>query len=425
MAQTDHDVPSNPPLPRVSHDGAPGSTLKGPLSFQATVRALALGQLLCWAALYYTFSSFVLPMQRELAWTSPQLMGAFTTGLAVWGVATYAAGAAIDRGHGRWVLSGGAAIGGLGFMLWSLATSLGLLYSAWVVLGMAMAMCMYEPAFSVLTKRFPDRFAQGITALTLVGGFASTLAFPAAAWLIACCDWRGALQIIGAVLLFVVAPLHAWALRGTPAVLPKPAAGTARQDATLHEALREPRFWLLTTSFTLYAFAAAAIWAHIMPAFAAKGLSERQALAVVVWFGPAQVAGRIAYVMFGKRLSIRALGLLVLAGMPLSLAIFALSNQVGAMLLFALLFGVANGLVTIVRGTIVPQAFGHSHLGRISGAMSAISLLSRAAAPLAAAALLLVVAGYREMLLLLAGLGVAALVAFAMAGPGKGHKPLG
>jgi hypothetical protein len=154
-----------------------------------------------------------------------------------------------------------------------------------------------------------------------------------------------------------------------------------------------------------------------MPVFAAKGLTETQALAVVVWFGPAQVAGRIAYLMFGKRLSIRALGLFVLGGMPVSLAIFAGSNQVGGLMLFALLFGVANGLVTIVRGTIVPQAFGHEHLGRISGAMSAISLLSRAAAPLATAGLLLVVAGYRELLLMLAGLGVASLTAFALARP--------
>ena len=36
-----------------------------PPSFRATVTALAAGQLVCWAALYYTFSSFVLPMQRE------------------------------------------------------------------------------------------------------------------------------------------------------------------------------------------------------------------------------------------------------------------------------------------------------------------------------------------------------------------------
>jgi MFS family permease len=389
-------------------------------SFRATVAALALGQLLCWAALYYTFSSFVLPMQREFGWTSPQLMGAFTLGLALWGAAAYAAGAAIDRGHGRCVLSGGAALGGLGFFLWAQASQLSTLYAAWSILGTAMAMCMYEPAFSVLTKRFPGRFAQGITALTLVGGFASTLAFPAAAWLIACCEWRGALQIIGAVLLFGVAPLHAWALRGTPPgapCAPGPPASHAPLAATLHEALRDAGFWLLTASFTLYSFAAAATWAHIMPALAAKGLSESGVIAVVVWFGPAQVAGRLAYLAFGRGLSIRTLGLCVLAGIALALAVFAVSNQIAGLLLFALLFGVSNGLVTIVRGTIVPATFGHANLGRISGAMSAISLLARAAAPVASAALLLVVAGYRELFWVLAGIGVAALLAFASARP--------
>lgn len=53
-----------------------------PPSFRATVSALAAGQLLCWAALYYAFSSFVLPMQRALAWSKPQMMGALTLGLA-------------------------------------------------------------------------------------------------------------------------------------------------------------------------------------------------------------------------------------------------------------------------------------------------------------------------------------------------------
>jgi hypothetical protein len=42
-------------------------------------------------------------------------------------------------------------------------------------------------------------------------------------------------------------------------------------------------------------------------------------------------------------------------------------------------------------------------------------LLARAAAPLATAWLLLALPGYREMLLVLSGVGVAALIAFALA----------
>ena len=56
-----------------------------------------------------------------------------------------------------------------------------------------MAMTLYDPAFLILTKRYPHDYRRGITALTLVGGFASTLCFPAANALIAWLGWRDAL----------------------------------------------------------------------------------------------------------------------------------------------------------------------------------------------------------------------------------------
>ena len=56
-------------------------------SYHTTVTALALGQLLCWAALYYAFSSFVLPMRAALGFDTPALMGAFSCGLVAWGAA--------------------------------------------------------------------------------------------------------------------------------------------------------------------------------------------------------------------------------------------------------------------------------------------------------------------------------------------------
>ena len=309
----------------------------------------------------------------------------------------------------------GAVLAGAGFPIWSRVTSLPWLYVAWARLGASMAMTLYEPAFNVLTKRFPEKYREGITALALVGGFASTLSFPAAAWLLSRFDWRGALAVIAAVLALLIAPLHVWALRGTPLVHRTATKHDPAGDTTLHEALREPSFWLLTATFTLYSFAAAALWAHVMPAFAAKGLSETQALAVVVWFGPAQVAGRLAYLGFARRVSARNLGLMVLGGLPISLAIFALADQMAALLVFALLLGVANGLVTIVRGSLVPEYFGREHVGRISGAMSGITLLARASAPLAFAWLLLALSVYRDMLLVLSGTGVAAVLAFAFA----------
>jgi MFS family permease len=382
--------------------------------FSSTVAALAAGQVLCWAVLFYAFSAFVLPMQTEFGWGKPTLMGAFTLGLAVHGLSTYAVGAAIDHGHGRLVLSGGALLAGVGVGAWSLVTQPWMLYAVWALLGASMALTLYEPAFSIVTKRYPARFRSGITRLTLVGGFASTLCYPAGAALIAGLGWRGALAVMGGVLALFVAPLHAWALRGPAVGAPSPHHDPA-DDATLHQALREPTFWLLTLAFTVYQFISAAFWAHVIPAFAAKGFSETQALAVLVWFGPAQVAGRFVHALAGGGVALKRMGIVVLAAVPAAMVLFAFGNTVPVLIVFALVFGVANGLVTIVRGGLVPEYFGRSHIGRISGAMSAVGLLSRAAAPVLTAWLLLGVPGYREAMLLLALLGLVAALAFAAA----------
>ena len=76
----------------------------------------------------------------------------------------------------------------------------------------------------------------------------------------------------------------------------------------------------------------------------------------------------------------------------------------------------SNGLVTIVRGGLVPLYFGRTHVGRIGGAMAAIGLFARASAPLLTAWLRLGLPGYREVLLVLAGLATTAVLAFWRAG---------
>jgi MFS family permease len=278
-------------------------------------------------------------------------------------------------------------------------------------------MTLYDPAFAILTRRYPRHYRQGITVLTLVGGFASTLAFPAVNALVAGLGWRHALWVIAAVLGAGVAPLHAWSLRGPAGAAHAATPGDVDEadDATLHQALRTRAFWMLAVSFTLFAIATGAVWAHAMPIFVAKGLDELGATAVLVWVGPAQVLGRLALAGPGRGVSSRRLGLAVLLALPLSLAMLAFSREQAWLLVFALVFGLSNGLFTILRGAIVPEFFGRRHIGRIAGAMTTVGVLARAAAPLLTAWLLLWLGSYPPVLLLLAGTSVLALVAFMLA----------
>ncbi len=391
--------------------------------YRFTIAVLSVGQIVCWAALYYAFTAFVLPMQRELGWSKPVLMGAYTFGLLVSAALSFAVGAALDRGHGRAVMTLGPLLGAAGMGLWALGSNVLLLYAAWGVLGAAMAMTLYEPAFTIVTRLYPARFREAVTAITLVGGFASTLCFPVVALLQSQLGWRAALGVI-ALALLLTAALHAWVLAGAsiapvaPVVplAPVPARAAVELAASLGDALASRAFWSLTTTFASFTFVAGAMWAHMAPALASKGLSPGDALTVLVCIGPAQVLGRLVFVFLGRRVSLRALSLVVLGGMPLGCVLFALGQGLASLLAFALLFGMANGMATLVRGGLLPDYFGRAAIGRIGGAMSGVAQFARAGAPLAAAWVFVLLPGYRELVLLLAAFAALGWAAFGLAG---------
>lgn len=382
--------------------------------YRFTIAALSVGQIVCWAALYYAFTAFVLPMQRELGWSKPVLMGAYTFGLLVSAALSFAVGAALDRGHGRAVMTLGPLLGAAGMGLWAAGSNVLLLYAAWGLLGAAMAMTLYEPAFTIVTRLYPARFREAVTAITLVGGFASTLCFPVVALLQSQLGWRAALGVIALVLLLTAA-LHAWVLAGA-SVAPAPVRAAVEVPASLGDALASRAFWALTTTFASFTFVAGAMWAHMAPALASKGLSEGDALTVLVCIGPAQVLGRLVFVFLGRRVPLRTLGLAVLGGMPLGCVLFALGQGLASLLAFALLFGMANGMATLVRGGLLPDYFGRAAIGRIGGAMSGVAQFARAGAPLAAAWVFVLLPGYRELVLLLAAFAALGWAAFALAG---------
>jgi hypothetical protein len=63
----------------------------------------------------------------------------------------------------------------------------------------------------------------------------------------------------------------------------------------------------------------------------------------------------------------------------------------------------------------VPEYFGRAHIGRISGAMAAVAMGTRAVAPWGAALALVALDDYRLVMLLLAALGVVTVVSFWLA----------
>jgi MFS family permease len=380
------------------------------------VWGVSAAQLVSWGTLYYGFAVLVVPMERELGWSRTELNGALSVGLLAAGLCTFAAGVWIDRHGARGLMTLASLAGAVLLAAWSWIGALWAFYALWALMGVSMAGTLYEPAFAAMTRTFPRDFRRAITAVTLVGGFASTVFIPLIQLLIDRIGWRDALLVM-AVCNLLCALLH-WFL--IPPVATGDSARNAPRDRdALHTALRRPAFWGLAVCFTALSLVFTAVGFHLVPLMLERGLSMASIVAGYAVIGPMQVAGRLLFVALSRFLPTRLIGTASLALYPVAIAVLLLPASGTTLVIFAIIYGLPNGIVTIVRGTIVPELFGPAAYGAISGALSTPSILARAAGPFLVALLWALAGDYDAVVWTLLGLSLAALAFWIAAVSGR------
>lgn len=351
------------------------------------VYLLAFTQIVAWGSLYYAFAIVAHDIQAELGWRTEIVFGAFSWSLLVAGLASTPAGVLIDRFGGRPVMGIGSLVSGLGMIGIGSAHSVALYFAAWTAVGAGMAMVLYEAAFATINREFLLNARKGISVLTLFGGLASTVFWPLTLKLNSMLGWRDTYLVYGMVHIALCAPMHAMLQAGErrPRVS---ASAQAGRDYTLREAVRDPVFWKLAFAFSANMFVFSAMSVHLIPMLQRFGHSAATAVLVSALIGPMQVAGRIAEMTFARHMRPQNVGKLTFAVLPAGLlALLFLGEHQFAVAAFCIFYGVSNGVLTIVRGTVPQTLFGRENYGAISGALAGPSLLAKAAGPLAAAAI--------------------------------------
>ncbi len=381
------------------------------------ILGLSLAQLISWGSIFYTFALLIGPIEQALGVNRAQSSVAFSLALLAEGLCAYAIGRWIDRGHERWVMTLGSALAGVCLVLHTFVTSLAGFYLVWTALGVAMSAILYTPVFAVVTRRFPNDFRRAIITMTFLGGLASTVFIPLTAWLIAAWGWRGALWGLASLHFLVCLPIHAWLLRDAPARVVTGSAATAEPVAVRQLVTGAP-FLLVGTFIVLFMAATAALPAHLVSLLRERGMAETWAIAVPASIGVIQVAGRLLLYFFESRFDVHAANRFIPCLIPMGLAALLLAPLLGTgsaalvlVLLFVVLFGAGNGMLTIVKGTAIAQYVSREHVASLNGALGVPLALSRAAAPLVMGLLWRPDVGYRYGLWLLL---VMSLVAIAM-----------
>ncbi len=254
--------------------------------------------------------------------------------------------------------------------------------AAWMLLGVAIAASLYDPAFATLGRIFGADARSPITALTLAGGFASTVSWPVTHLLIQSTGWRGTYLVYAAVLAFVAAPLHAFVLPRTRAEPPPPATAPATPPTPVLPSYGWA-FVTVAAAFAAYAFVPSGLSAHLLAIFGRAGIDAATVVTIGALFGPSQVIARICELLFARGVhplvvARLAVGILLLA--------FALLAWLGVSALiaaaFMVMFGIANGLITISRGAVPLVLFGPAGYGALIGRIAGPSLVMQAIAPL-------------------------------------------
>lgn len=355
------------------------------------VIGVGITQIIGFGTMFYAFGSVVPALSTDLGITPGTAFAAFSLALLVGAIAAPQAGRLVDRHGARAVMAAGSVLAALSLTALSQAQGLVSLGLALVAMEVTATLILYDAAFAALAQGLgPARARRAITHMTLLGGFASTVFWPLTQAIQVWADWRTAYLVFAALNLCICLPLHLTLTRApdlTPVegAAPPPPPQFPPLPAEQHG---RAMIWV-ATAFAVAGLVFSAISASWVTTLTAFGLPAAAAVTAGTLMGPAQVGVRVLDMLFGLRLHPLTTTMISTVLLILALAVLWLTGPTlaGAMV-FAVMFGLAQGLTSIVRGTVPLVLFGPVGFAARLGRLAAVRMVMAAIAPFGIAMLI-------------------------------------
>ena len=351
-----------------------------------TAWALGVAELTSWGALIYTFSVFLPVMHQSLGWSQTLITAAYSFSIAVRAVAATAAGWWIDR-RGAAALMIVGALGGAGILVaWSAVSSPLELFAVFLGIGIVTSAVLYEPAFAIVVRLYPDRRNTALLTVTVLGGFASTVFLPAAGALVAWLGWRHALVALAVIVLAgAVLPLALLVRdprrRAPGDEEPGKAATAGLRPAARLAAGSLPYRWLTLSSF-LISLALVFVNVYLVSYLLGEGYTLTAAAAATGSLGILSVLGRVFLSRAAQRIRMaRLTGTLVGCQALAVIPLLAGARAVPGLVAFILLFGAGFGVITLARASLLADYAPEGMYARWAGFQSTILTVAQVLAP--------------------------------------------
>lgn len=348
-----------------------------------TVLALGLTQTIGYGTLFYAYGVLAPAISREFGVGIDWFFGAFTVGLLLGGLVAPVVGRELDRRGARQVMSVGSLAAAGGLVACAMAPNIWAFSVAVVFMEAAACLVLYEAAFAGLTQIYRYEARRGITLITLIAGFASTIFWPLTQWMLGALDWRWTLLIFAVVHLAVCFPLHVLVLGlAKPVVTAMAATTSGESPPVLVGEARRRALVFYTSAIVMAGLVTSAFPVHMLRIIENEGFTAEVAAVIAMVMGPAQVVARLIEVLCGHRFDSLMTGRVALGALAACIALLlATPGSLGTAIAFAALYGAAQGMITIARGTVPLQLFGPQGYGTLVGRITGLRFLLNAASP--------------------------------------------
>lgn len=333
---------------------------------------LGIGQTIAYGSSFYLTAVLANPISAEIGISVSEFFAYLV--VAVLGSAALAplVGSFIDRLGGRRVLPLSNLVFIIALLVMASANTPVLLLLAWLIMGVAMALGLYDAAFASVVALHGNKSRQIIAGITLFAGFASSISWPTTSFFVNQFNWQTSLLFWAAVHLFIALPLN----------LSIPSVENPQPRVKMRGVVQlTPLIVVFVVMFGAQSYSIGGMGSTLPLMIESSGLSTQAAVAAAALMGPAQVSSRLLQVLFPKVFSPIIVAALAFIAHPVG-AIGLLVFGSEAVWFFVMLSGISMGLFTVASGTLPLLFFGPKGYGLRQGILRIGPLIIGAVAPL-------------------------------------------
>jgi MFS family permease len=362
-----------------------------------------LTALVAGGAFIYSYGVFLPVMCEEFGWSRAVVSVGLSIGLLTFGLPSPLAGILVARFGPRVNMIWGNAVAALGLAGMYLVTEVWHVYALYCIAGLGAGIGGYVAGSTIANNWFTRKRSLAIGLFTSGAGLGGFVFPPVATVLIEAVGWRMSwLALAGIILVGAVIIASGIIVRNRPedmGLLPdgdmvnmSEGLGIIEKEA---EATEEPRWQIreavkLLTTWLVGIFAAAnyvalgTMVAHQVAHVRDLGYSPVTAALTMSIVSGVGIVGRLGCGAAALRINIRYLAIAGVILQLIALSILMTFTEISMVYVYAILFGLSNGMLITAMPTIIGEYYGRASFALLMGVMLAVGIALESLAPVIA-----------------------------------------